>query len=133
MSFIDNVADAHDFAAGPVLWVHLQRLANPSRRELDDAVLLEQIVKIRAAHEFATTYGSPRVWLELRRQGCGLDEGGGAAHAHGLQGAHLRRAWKGGSTRQNPHHTAAPDLVQRDFRATAQSAVGGRSDPAGHR
>jgi hypothetical protein len=28
---------------------------------------------------------------------------------HGLQGAHLRRGWKHGSTRQNPHHTAAPD------------------------
>ena len=39
--------------------------------------------------------------------------------AHGLQGAHLRRGWKGGSTRQNPHHTAAPDLVERDFHATA--------------
>jgi len=29
----------------------------------------EQILKIRAAHGFAATYGSPRVWLELRRQG----------------------------------------------------------------
>ena len=36
---------------------------------------------------------------------------------HGLQGAHLRRGWRHGSTRQNPHHTAAPDLVDRDFRA----------------
>ena len=30
---------------------------------------------------------------------------------HGLQGAHLRRGWRHGSTRQNPHHSAAPDLV----------------------
>ena len=29
------------------------------------------------------------------------------------------RGWKGGSTRQNPHHTAAPDLLGRDFTATA--------------
>jgi hypothetical protein len=40
---------------------------------LEHAELLEMIVKIRAAHEFAGTYGSPRVWLQLRRQGvrCG--------------------------------------------------------------
>jgi putative transposase len=75
MSFID----AHDFPAGLVLRVlgiaestyydWRTRRVSPSRRELDDAVLLEQILKVRAAHEFATTYGSPRVWLELRRQG----------------------------------------------------------------
>ena len=75
MSFVD----AHDFPAGLVLRVlgipestyydwRARRVA-PSRRELDDAALLEQILKVRAAHEFAATYGSPRVWLELRRQG----------------------------------------------------------------
>jgi transposase InsO family protein len=37
---------------------------------------------------------------------------------HGLQGAFLRRGWEGGSTTQNPRHTAAPDLVDRDFTAT---------------
>ena len=75
MSFIA----AHDFPAGLVLRVlgvaestyydRRARQVTPSRRELDDAVLLEQICKIRTAHEFAATYGSPRVWLELRRQG----------------------------------------------------------------
>ena len=71
----------------------------PSRRELDDAVLLEQILKIRASHEFATTYGSPRVWLELRRQGVrvGRKRVERLMRGHGLQGAHLRRGWRGGS------------------------------------
>jgi transposase InsO family protein len=32
-----------------------------------------------------------------------------------LRGAYLRKGWKGGSTKQNPEHTAAPDLVNRDF------------------
>jgi hypothetical protein len=77
MSFID----AHDFPAGLVLRVldvpestyydWRARKVSPSRRELDDAALLEQILKIRSVNEFAATYGSPRVWLELRRQACG--------------------------------------------------------------
>jgi putative transposase len=131
MSFID----AHDFPAGLVLRVlgvaestyhdRRARQVTPSRRELDDAALLEQILKIRAAHEFATTYGSPRVWLELRRQGVhvGRKRVERLMRQHGLQGAHLRRGWKGGSTRQNPHHTAAPDLVERDFRVSAPNRL----------
>jgi putative transposase len=131
MSFID----AHDFPAGLVLRVldipestyydWRARRVTPSRRELDDATLLEQIIKIRAAHEFAATYGSPRVWLELRRQGVrvGRKRVERLMRTHGLQGAHLRRGWKHGSTRQNPHHTAAPDLVDRDFRATAPNRL----------
>jgi putative transposase len=131
MSFID----AHDFPAGLVLRVlnvpestyydWRARKVSPSRRELDDAALLEQIVKIRAAHEFAATYGSPRVWLELRRQGVrvGRKRVERIMRTHGLQGAHLRRGWKHGSTRQNPNHTAAPDLVDRDFRAEAPNRL----------
>jgi putative transposase len=41
----------------------------------------------------------------------------------GLQGAYLRRGWRHGSTRQNPRHTAAPDLVKRDFRAEAPNRL----------
>jgi putative transposase len=131
MSFID----AHDFPAGLVLRVlgvaestyydRRARQVAPSRRELDDAALLEQILKVRAAHEFAATYGSPRVWLELRRQGVrvGRKRVERLMREHGLQGAYLRRGWKGGSTRQNPHHIAAPDLVERDFRATAPNRL----------
>src|SRR6187549_2107031 len=76
--------------------------------------------KVRAAHEFAATYGSPRVWLELRRQGVrvGRKRVERLMRTHGLQGAHLRRGWRHGSTRQNPSHTAAPDLVDRDFHTT---------------
>lgn len=75
MSFID----AHGFPAGLVLRVlgipastyydWRARRESPSRRDLDDATLLEQIVKVRSVNEHAATYGSPRVWLELRRQG----------------------------------------------------------------
>jgi putative transposase len=125
MSFID----AHDFAVGLVLRVlgipsatyyrWRVRAVQPSRRELQDAELLEMIVKIRSSHEFAFTYGSPRVWLELRKQGvrCGRKRIERLMRENTLQGAHLRKGWKSGSTRQDPRHTAAPDLVDRDFTA----------------
>ena len=131
MSFID----AHDFPAGLVLRVldiatstyydWRARRVSPSRRELDDAALLEQILKVRSVNEFAATYGSPRVWLELRRQGArvGRKRVERLMRTHGLQGAHLRRGWKHPSTRQNPAHTAAPDLVERDFRAEAPNRL----------
>jgi putative transposase len=126
MSFID----AHDVPVDLVLRVlgipsstyydWRARQAAPSRRVLEDAKLVEMIVKIRTAHEFAGTYGSPRVWLQLRRQGvrCGRKRVERIMREHGLHGAFLRKGWKGGSTKQNPRHTAAPDLVERDFTAT---------------
>jgi transposase InsO family protein len=38
---------------------------------------------------------------------------------NGRRGAYLRKGRKGGSTKQNPRHTAAPDLLERDFTTTA--------------
>jgi putative transposase len=131
MSFVD----AHDFPVDLVLRVlgfpastyydWRARQAAPSRRQLEDAELLEMIVKIRTAHEFAGTYGSPRVWLALRRQGvrCGRKRVERIMRANGLQGAFLRKGWKGGSTKPNPRHTAAPDLVDRNFTATAPNRL----------
>jgi putative transposase len=131
MSFVD----AHDFPVDLVLRVlgipastyydWRARQAAPSRRQLEDAELLEMIVKIRTAHEFAGTYGSPRVWLALRRQGvrCGRKRVERIMRANGLQGAFLRKGWKGGSTKPNPRHTAAPDLVDRNFTAAAPNRL----------
>lgn len=88
MSFVD----AHEFPVDLVLravgippstfYDWRARQVAPSRRQLEDAQLLEMIVKIRTSHEFAGTYGSPRVWLALRRQGvrCGR-QAGRADHA----------------------------------------------------
>ncbi len=131
MSFIDT----HDFPAGLVLRVlgipestyydWRARRAVPSRRELEDAELLERIVKVRSVGEFAATYGSPRVWLELRRHGvrCSRKRVERLMRENGLQGAHLRKRGKHGCTRQDPNHTAAPDLVDRDFRVTAPNRL----------
>jgi hypothetical protein len=61
------------------------------------------------------------VWLQLRRRGVrvGRKRVERIMRRHGRRGAYLRRGWKHGSTRQNPRHTAAPDLLGRDFTATA--------------
>ncbi|WP_460466009.1 IS3 family transposase, partial [Amycolatopsis acidiphila] len=131
MSFID----AHEFSVDLVLRVlgippstyydWRARQSASSRRALQDAQLLEMIVKIRCSHEFAATYGSPRVWLELRRQGIrvGRKRVERIMREHGLQGAFLRKGWKGGSTKQNPRQTAAPDLVNRQFDADAPNRL----------
>lgn len=136
MSFID----AHGFPAGLVLRVldvpestyydWRARQVSPSRRELDDAALLEQIVKVRSVNEFAATYGSPRVWLELRRQGVrvGRKRVERLMREHGLQGAHLRRGWRHGSTRQNPNQRgrAAPYRRGRDTLSRSRSGTSPR-------
>jgi hypothetical protein len=127
MSFVD----AHDFSVDLVLQVlgipastyydWRARRTAPSLRQREDEELLRLIDAIRGEHEFAATYGSPRVWLELRRRGVrvGRKRVERIMRVHGRQGAYLRRGWKHGSTRQNPRHTAPPDLLGRDFTATA--------------
>ena len=126
-----NFVDAHDFSVDLVLRVlgipastyygWRARRVNPSQRQRDDTELLGLIDEIRGEHEFAATYGSPRVWLELRRRGVrvGRKRVERIMRVNGRQGAYLRRGWKHGSTRQNPHHTAAPDLLGRDFTTVA--------------
>ena len=124
-----NFIDAHDFSVGLVLrvlgipaatyydWRTARRA--PSRRAIEDAELLRLIDAIRGEHEFAATYGSPRVWLELRRRNVrvGRKRVERIMRVNGRKGAYLRKGWKQGSTRQNPKHTAAPDLLGRDFTA----------------
>ncbi len=126
-----NFIDAHDFSVDLVLRVlgvaastyygWRARRANPSSRAREDAELLGLIDEIRGQSEFAGTYGSPRVWLELRKRGVkvGRKRVERIMRVNGRQGAYLPKGWKRGSTRQNPKHTAAPDLLDRDFSATA--------------
>lgn len=70
-------------------------------RARQDAELLGSIDEIRGEHEFAATYGSARVWPELRnravRVGCKRVER--IMRQNGRQGLYLRRGYKHGSTR----------------------------------
>lgn len=127
MTFIDERRE--QFGVEPVLrvlgiaastyygWVARRR--RPSQRQLDDAVLLE---RIRAVHERSGgTYGAPRVHAQLRRDGIrvGRKRVERLMRQHALQGAFLRKRWRAASTRQDPRATPAPDLVNRQFTATA--------------
>ena len=108
MSFVDT----HDFPVGLVLRVldiaastyyeWRARRTAPSKRAREDAELLGLIDEIRGEHEFAATYGSPRVWLELRRRGVkvGRKRVERNMRVNGRRGAYLRKGWKGTSRDQ---------------------------------
>ena len=84
-----------------------------SDRLLDDAYLANDIVDIY--RQSRGTYGSPRVWGQLRRRGIRVGEKRVARIMAelGLVGAHSRRKWRRG----RPDTAPAPDLLERDFTA----------------
>lgn len=88
---------------------------SPSQRDLDDAVLVDEIVEIH--QESFGTYGAPRVHGRLRHRGrrVGRKRVARLMAAHGLVGVHGRRRWRRGK----PNTAPAPDLLQRDFTASA--------------
>jgi putative transposase len=98
-------------------WLAQER--DPSPRRSADADLLAEIVAIH--DRSGGTYGSPRVHATLRRRGICVSRKRveRLMREAGLQGAFLRKRWRTGSTRQNPHASPAPDLVQRDFTTRA--------------
>lgn len=85
-----------------------------SAREAADVALLAEIRHIHAMSR--GTYGSPRVWGQLRRAGHRVSRKRVARlmAAHGLVGAHARRQWRRG---RDPRMVPAPDLLARDFTA----------------
>ncbi|WP_406350890.1 IS3 family transposase [Streptomyces sp. NBC_01635] len=91
----------------------------PSRRRREDAELTE---KIRGHHERSHgTYGAPRIHADLREID-GLSVGrkrvARLMRKAGLTGVH-RRTGRASLTRQDRQATAAPDLIGRDFTASA--------------
>jgi len=89
----------------------------PSVRAQADQVLLAEI---RTIHERSRgTYGAPRIHAELHAQGvrCGRKRVARLMRAANLVGAQRRRYR--GTTRRDRQAMAAPDLVGRDFAASA--------------
>jgi len=89
----------------------------PSARAQADQRLLAQIQTIH--EESRGTYGAPRIHAELRAHGlrCGRKRVARLMREAALTGAQRRRYR--GTTRQEREASIAPDLVQRDFTASA--------------
>src|SRR3954452_13690750 len=96
-------------------WV--KQAEQPSDRDLVDLGLISNIHEIWEAS--GRTYGADRVHRQLRRDGIRVRRKRveRLMAQQGWRGAFLRRGWRGGSTRQDPRHTPAPDLVNRNFTA----------------
>jgi len=82
-----------------------------------DAALAQQVATVHARSR--RTYGSPRIHAELRAQGlrCARKRVARLLRAAGLVGGHRRRRAR--TTVAEPTHVPAPNLVARDFSATA--------------
>ena len=76
--------------------------------------------RIRTIHERSRgTYGAPRIHAELRYDGvcCSRKRVARLLRLAGLQGCHRRKGPR--TTRRSPEMASAPDLVKRDFVASA--------------
>jgi transposase InsO family protein len=102
-------------------WVN--RAEQPSDRRAVDLGLLSNIREMWEAS--GRTYGADRVWRQLRRDGIavGRKRVERLMRQQGWQGAFLRRAWRRSSTTADPRATPAPDLVNRQFTATAPNRL----------
>lgn len=89
----------------------------PSKRTHEDAALTERIVEVHKRSR--ETYGYPRVHAEMRALGvrCGRRRVARLMRKAGIRGC--MRGRKKRTTRRDPRATPAPDLVNRNFRATA--------------
>jgi putative transposase len=88
-----------------------------SKRTREDAALTERIVEVHKRSR--ETYGYPRVHAELRALGvcCGRRRVARLMRKAAIRGC--MRGRKKRTTRRDPLATPAPDLVRRNFRATA--------------
>ncbi len=89
----------------------------PSLRKLADEVLAEQVAGFYRASR--RTYGSPRIHADLLDAGVhvGRKRVARIMRERGLQGVH-RRSWRH-FTKADPAAVPTPDLLDRDFTATA--------------
>ena len=97
-----------------------------ARRGVSARVTADEALTVRIGDAYARsrrTYGAPRVHAALRAAGvrCARKRVARLMRAAGLVGCHRRRRAR--TTVAEPAHTPAPNLVARDFRATAQDRL----------
>ena len=102
-------------------YYHRARLDRAPLRREQDRELLEQITAIWVDSHF--TYGSPRVHAQLARQGIrvGRKRVERLMREAGLRGAYRSRYFL--TTESDPSARVAPDLVDREFHATAPNQL----------
>ena len=92
--------------------------SHPCRRQIEDAALTEMIKEIW--QQSRGTYGSPRVWAELRL-GENIQVGRKRVERlmrqAGIEGVYRRR--RRGCTRRDPEAIPSDDLVNREFSVDA--------------
>jgi len=93
----------------------------PSARARSDEQLAEQMSGI---HRWSRgTYGSPRMHVELNERGTqvGRHQVARVMRVSGIRGVCRRKGWR--TTVRDEHLRPAPDLVERNFTATAPDAL----------
>ena len=95
-----------------------QRQGTESRREAVNRVLLGQIREVFEVSD--QTYGSPRVWRQLRKNGvcCGENRVARLMQRAGLRAALPNRAWPR-TTVSDPRLPTFENVLERDFAADA--------------
>jgi putative transposase len=93
----------------------------PSVREMANQKLLQAIRK--EYQESDEVYGSPRITEALRRQGwrCGENRVARLMHVYGLKAKAAQRFRT--TTRRNPAHPVAPNLLRRNFTADRPNQI----------
>lgn len=93
----------------------------PSARAVNDAVVTPELVRLWT--ENYCVYGVRKLWKAARRAGIevGRDQTGRLMRAAGIEGA--RRSKRVKTTRPDPTSARHPDLVQREFTATAPNRL----------
>jgi putative transposase len=120
---ICRALSAHGVKIAPgTYWARRSR--PPSRRALADAALTEILAGIyepdeRGRRKPESLYGSLKMWEHLNRQSipvarCTVER---LMRAHGWRGVTRARTVR--TTTADPGHGRAPDLVKRDFKASA--------------
>ena len=94
----------------------------PSKRSIEDAVLVERIRSIHADSD--ATYGMPRVRAELIDQGVKISGKRVARlmRSNGIRGVSRRRGFIV-TTRRDERQRPAPDLVKREFTANGPNQL----------
>ena len=101
------------------------RQREPSRRSQENTALRKRIVRLSQANR--QVYGSPRIHAALRAEGqqCGRKRVARLMREQGLSAK--RRTHRVRTTDSQHEHPVAPNLLNRDFTASAPNTrVGGR-------